>query len=144
MAAPSFSTRRQKAPQPPRKLYTVNEANRALPLVRRIVRDIVTAHRQAAATQAKLESAGNVRQAMAIQGDLEAAVDRLQGYVDELAELGCELKDYDLGLIDFPARHSGRAVWLCWRLGEEKVDQWHELHAGYSGRQPVAGWAEEL
>jgi hypothetical protein len=144
MAAPSFSTRRHKAAPRTRKLYTVAEANRALPLVRRIVRDIVATHRQAAETQARLESAANVRQAMAVQGELEATVDRLQDYVGELTALGCQLKDYDVGLIDFPSRSDGREIWLCWRLGEERVEYWHELHAGFSGRQPVTSLAPQI
>ena len=77
-----------------------------------------------------------------LQADLEAAVDRLQDYVQELGALGCELKDYEMGLIDFPGRHEGHAVCLCWKLGEEKIGFWHEIEAGLAGRQPVSKLVE--
>ena len=49
-----------------------------------------------------------------------------------------ELKDPRLGLVDFPMEYEGRVVLLCWHLGEPQVQFWHELDAGYAGRQPLA------
>ena len=74
----------------------------------------------------------------AAQARLEAAMHQLEDYVDELSEVGCDLKDYQTGLIDFIGRHQGRDICLCWKLGEERINFWHELDAGYRGRQPVA------
>lgn len=51
--------------------------------------------------------------------------------------LGCEVKDPELGLIDFPSLRDGREVYLCWRLGEERIAYWHDLETGYLGRQPL-------
>ncbi len=119
------------------------EANRSLPLVRRIVRNIVLTHRHAADLQAKLESSPNIKDAMHLQSDLELSIDRLQEYVEELNEVGCDLKDYESGLIDFPGRHQGREVCLCWRLGEDKVAHWHELQTGFAGRQPATSLEED-
>jgi hypothetical protein len=62
----------------------------------------------------------------------------MQEYVDELAKLGVDLKDPETGLVDFPCFHQGREVSLCWRLGEEKVEHWHEVQAGFSKRQPAS------
>ena len=70
-------------------------------------------------------------------GEFEALKERLQGYVHELTALGVELKDYLTGLIDFPARFDGRDVYLCWRLGEPEVAHWHEVDAGFAGRQKL-------
>ena len=137
MAAPKHYTPQPSVPPKSRRIFTVHEANRALPLVRRIVRDIVQTHQRAADTQEKLESAANIKDAMVVQNDLEATVDRLQEYVDELAGVGCDLKDYEMGLIDFPGRHCGREVCLCWKLGEEKIEYWHETESGYAGRQRI-------
>ena len=53
----------------------------------------------------------------------------------ELKNLGIELKDYDTGLIDFLCWMDGREVYLCWRLGESEVSHWHEIDAGFAGRQ---------
>ena len=62
---------------------------------------------------------------------------------DELRKLGVELKDHNTGLIDFPCRMGDREVYLCWRLGEPEVGYWHEVNAGFAGRQklPAGGVA---
>jgi hypothetical protein len=139
MAAPQFSTFEPKnRSNKSKRRYTLGEANRALPLVTRIVRDIVNAHERATQLQAKIEELPGAKEAAHAQDQLDSALDRLQDYVDELAALGVELKDYETGLIDFPGRHDGRDVCLCWKLGEERVGHWHEVHAGFAGRQPVS------
>src|SRR5687767_12538283 len=135
MAAPSTKTRKAT---PAKRKFTLAEANRALPLVSRIVRDIVNAHERATELQTKLEEALPAKLVAAAQEQLDSTLDRLQDYVDELDVLGIELKDYEAGLIDFRGRHQGRDVYLCWKLGEEKVSHWHEIQAGFSGRQPAS------
>ena len=55
----------------------------------------------------------------------------------ELQGLGIVLRDVDRGLIDFPAILEGREVYLCWQLGEGEIGYWHDLEAGYGGRQPL-------
>ena len=71
------------------------------------------------------------------QEGLEQAVAVLNSLGEEINELGCELKDIDQGLIDFRTEMDGREVYLCWKLGEERVEWWHELHTGFAGRQPL-------
>jgi hypothetical protein len=141
MAAPQFSTSKPQQLPKSRRRFTLAEANRSLPLVSRIVRDIVEAHDKATQLQRKLENC-TAKEATALQDRLDLALEHLQEYVDELVGIGIELKDYETGLIDFTARHQGRDVYLCWRLGEEKIDYWHELQAGFAGRQPVSTLAE--
>jgi hypothetical protein len=141
MPAPQFSTfeSKNRSNSKPKRRYTLAEANRALPLVTRIVRDIVNAHERATQLQAKIEELpAAAKDSAYAQDQLDSALDRLQDYVDELGTLGIELKDYETGLIDFPGRHEGRDVFLCWKLGEEKVGHWHEMHAGFAGRQPAS------
>lgn len=60
---------------------------------------------------------------------------RLEEFIRELGQLQVELKDPLLGLVDFPSRLEGREVYLCWQLGEAEVAHWHELDAGFAGRQ---------
>jgi hypothetical protein len=63
-----------------------------------------------------------------------------------LQEAGVQIKDPMAGLLDFPARRAGRVVLLCWRVGEPRLDHWHEMDAGLAGRQPVdedGPWEEE-
>src|SRR6266446_4005299 len=61
----------------------------------------------------------------------------LQALVAELEEFGCVLKDPDVGLIDFLSLRNGREIYLCWLLGEERINYWHYLDAGFAGRQPL-------
>jgi len=140
MAAPQFSTSGTK-PTKARRRFTLDQANKALPLVTRIVRDIVNTHERATQLQAKLEE--STGRESALQAQLDSALEQLQDYVDELGSIGVELKDYESGLIDFPGRHQGRDVYLCWKLGEDKVTHWHELHSGYAGRQSTSTLEED-
>jgi hypothetical protein len=113
-------------------------ANKTLPLVKRIVTDIVAAHDHALELQAKVERLRDGKDQNTVQTQLDGTLDRLQDLVDELTDVGCELKDYQTGLIDFIGRHQGREVYLCWKLGEEKIGYWHELNGGFAGRKPVS------
>ena len=138
MAAPSSSTPKRAASSRPVRRFTLDQANRALPLVRRIVTDIVRTHASAAEFRDLLDRAAGAREQQAIQRDMDRAVDRLAELIDELADIGVELKDYENGLVDFIGKHEGRDVYLCWKLGEERITRWHELTAGFAGRKPVS------
>ena len=70
-----------------------------------------------------------------VQAEFERDQQRMHEYEEELKNLGIELKDYDTGLIDFLCWMDGREVYLCWRLGESEVSHWHEIDAGFAGRQ---------
>jgi len=136
--------------QPKKKYFTVEQANQALPLVRAIVTDIVTHFRDVHERKERLmrirrRSGGATREAdnlyseevQQIEEELEKDVARLQDYVDELQSLGVEFKDYVRGLVDFPALIDGREVYLCWQLDEPEIGYWHELDAGFQGRQSL-------
>ncbi len=125
-------------PSQRRKVFTVAEANRTLPLVRRIVTDIVRTHERATELHAQLEDRACPIKRADTEVALENQVDKLTDLVDELRMVGCELKDYRQGLVDFVGKHQGREICLCWKLGEENVDWWHELHTGFAGRLPVS------
>ena len=72
-----------------------------------------------------------------LQKELEQLIQTMQALVDELSSFGCELKDPTIGLIDFLSMRNGREVYLCWYLGEERINFWHYLDAGFAGRQPL-------
>ncbi|HEX8913200.1 MAG TPA: DUF2203 domain-containing protein [Humisphaera sp.] len=135
----SVSTPRSK------RRFTLAEANRALPLVSRIVADIVRVHGEAVDLQSEIavNSGGSRKMHQALQARLDDQLARLEDFVDELTEIGCELKDYSVGLVDFVGRHQGRDVYLCWKLGEPEIGHWHELDAGAAGRQPVRTLRED-
>ena len=119
--------------------FTLSEANRALPLVTRIVRDIVQCHQASTEIQRRIDVFGEDSPKSAeLLKRRDNLLDQMVSYADELAFIGVELKDPETGLVDFPSRLDDRDIYLCWRLGEESVSHWHELHAGFSGRQPVS------
>ena len=132
------------------KTFTPEEANKTLPLVRRIVEDIARTSREwNAAREKRLDvlQEGRADRARELESQAEELCFQIEDYVRELEQLGCISKDPLRGLVDFPARLGGRTVFLCWRLGEAEVLHWHELDAGYRGRQPLAvgiGAGEEI
>jgi len=136
-ASPNSASKGSPAPRTVRR-FTLEQANSALPLVRRIVADIVQAHAVASERRDALERSSGTKESAAAQQALEMAIERLEDLVDELEDVGAELKDYQTGLIDFVGRHDGRDVYLCWKLGEDTITHWHELDAGFAGRKPVA------
>ena len=127
------------------KVFTVEQANQTLPLVRRIVEDVVQQHRLWREKILELDlvassvKAGEPRdRAEHLERDAQVLAREIDGFQRELEELGIQLKDRRLGLIDFPSEMNGRRILLCWRLGESEVQFWHEVDAGYAGRQPLS------
>jgi hypothetical protein len=132
----------------PKKFFTVAEANKRLPLVRVIVDDIVRLFTGVHDRRQRLE---RIRQSKPshregdvyseeldqIEEELEKDESRLRGFISELEDLGVEMKDPLVGLIDFPTKIDGREACLCWKLGEEEIGFWHELQAGFQGRQSL-------
>jgi hypothetical protein len=130
----------------PAKLFTVEEANRMLPLVRAIAADLADLsdsvmdrrHRLNHLTAGRELDDGDVYgdELAEVEKDLQRDTEKLQGYVEELRQLGVEPKGLD-GLVDFPSMLDGRVVYLCWKLGEPAILHWHEIDAGFQGRQPL-------
>ena len=69
---------------------------------------------------------------------MQGLVDQMQATVARIDGWGITLRDIDTGLIDFPALVNGRQVCLCWQLGEDEVEWWHEMSTGFAGRLPLA------
>jgi hypothetical protein len=126
------------------KRFTVEEANKTLPLVRRIVEDVVRQHRvwrekilelDLVASSSRAEESRT--RAQELEEDAQSIAREIDGYQRELEQLGIQLKDRKIGLVDFPSELGGKSVLLCWRLGEPEVQFWHDEDAGYAGRQPL-------
>src|SRR6266550_4203505 len=130
------ATPKSATPSRPRRRFTLQQANSTLPLVKRIVADIVRYHGSVTKLHKRLEGATGKEQ-QELQTELEKTIESLQEYVDELSDVGCELKDFPSGLVDFIGRHQGRDVCLCWKLGEDRIQFWHELQTGVAGRQSI-------
>jgi len=130
------------------RLFTLEHANRTLPLVRRIVRDIVRQHKKVSLLEEQCHGPEPVATGEAmdlLRWQYRSALEKLEGLIDELADIGCELKDLRRGLVDFRAMHRGRPIEFCWRLDEDRIIHWHDLNAGYHARTPIdAAFLREL
>ena len=117
--------------------YTLEEANAALPDLRERLARIRSSRQQV------LRSSARIREQVAADGggheghDYFDALAVLKAEVENLSERGIILRDPESGLVDFPAEIEGRRVYLCWRLGEERVGHWHDLDTGFIGRKPL-------
>ena len=103
--------------------FTPRQANEFLPEVKATVQRIISIKKEADGVK---------------EEEMTDAMERLGKEIQKLEELGCVLKDMNIGLIDFPAVRLGTRVWLCWKLDEANVSFWHELHEGFAGRKSVA------
>lgn len=112
--------------------FTPFEANRTLPLVRRIAADVLVRGRELR----RLARDGVEDAALPRVGVLQAELAELYG---ELERLGCSWRDlgFERGLVDFPARIAGRDVLLCWKSDEQHVTWYHDAEAGFAGRTPI-------
>jgi hypothetical protein len=129
----------------PRKYFTLAEANRTLPLVKRIVADITALHPrwrelvaqyELVAARAKPEWGESAEQ-VGLRTRIDAVAREIDRYLAELEQIGCVFKGFEQGLVDFYGKLEDRDIFWCWKVGEDRVEHWHELEAGYAGRQPV-------
>jgi hypothetical protein len=130
-----------------KRYFTVAEANATLPLLRSILRDVTELARELSDRHERLSRVqppptgklGDAYQEemQEIQAEFERGRERMEELIHELQGLGVELKDPYTGLVDFPCLRDGHEVYLCWRLGESEVAHWHELNAGFAGRQKL-------
>ena len=120
--------------------FSLHDANRVLPEIRGKVEKIVRIYKrlkkisdEERETLQAVKTAGNAP----VHPVYFRFLENLHSNLRDLTTIGCEVKDLETGLIDFPSIREGRTVYLCWRLGEDKVGHWHEVDAGFAGRQPV-------
>jgi hypothetical protein len=122
------------------RYYTLEEANALLPTLRPVVAQMLAARQRIIDAQPQLwpvlEKAignGGSRKAGAVLADFQ----KVEQSLKTIERLGLHLKDINTGLIDFLSRRDGREVYLCWRYDEPSVAHWHDLDAGFAGRQTL-------
>ncbi len=130
------------------RIFTLDEANSLLPRLRDILAELRAARERLLEAQSQLAQrihggarsnghvspGGDVDRLNAASSEAQAGIGRAVGAI---AELGCELKDPERGMVDFRTMRDGRVVYLCWLMHEPTVEWWHELDGGYRGRQPL-------
>ena len=118
------------------KYFTPPEAQKTLPLVKKIVKDILDTTKEmrliAEDVDGKIESGSTWNQ-------IQKMVSEVNGFIQELEEIGCLYKDWNftVGLVDFPSVIDGREVYLCWRSDEDEIKFYHGIEEGYTRRKPI-------
>jgi hypothetical protein len=130
------------------RFFTLAQAELLLPDVERVLREMIALKQEYQESELKIRKAtqrivslgGSLvdrRQFAADRSRRDSAEAALKDAISRVHEFGCQVKDLDMGLIDFPTRYRGREVLLCWKLGESGIRFWHGLEEGFRGRKPV-------
>ena len=126
------------------KYFTVDEAHRALTLIRPIVQDILSKMKRAQEiqenvklTKSQLMSDRRETELLTALRQAEQLLNEIEYHIKELEGVGVLLRDLNCGLVDFPCLHDGRVVYLCWRIDESSINFWHELESGFAGRKTI-------
>jgi hypothetical protein len=129
--------------KPAMPYFTLEQANATLPYVRSIVTDVVGAYDEWRDCVARYEvmaaksrsDVGETDEQIALRTEVDRIARRIGDYLSELESVGCTFKGFDDGIVDFLSQRDGRDIYLCWKLGEPEITHWHELDAGFAGRQ---------
>jgi hypothetical protein len=115
------------------KYFTPDEARKTLPLVNKIVKDILSTTRE---MRLLAEEIGPYAED---NDKIKKMAADVEGFMSELEEIGCFFKDWNftIGLVDFPAMIDGEEVFLCWKSDEEDVRYYHRVEEGFAGRKPL-------
>ncbi|HEY7032810.1 MAG TPA: DUF2203 domain-containing protein [Thermomicrobiales bacterium] len=132
------------ADHPDVRLFTVAEANALLPVIQPTLESLRELKEQLDTARVELDrftpamrGNGHGMDVLALERQIAELITQISAGIDEIASLGIELKDLNRGLIDFPSVRDDRIVYLCWRLGEDRIAYWHDLDAGFAGRRPI-------
>jgi len=130
------------------KTFTLDEAQSMLPLVESLLNRAIESKQAAEAVDAELSALArrihmsggmivDVAKVAARRSELEKHIQRARETVQEIDEIGVQIKDLDTGLLDFPCRVDDEIVLLCWKSGETAIEHWHTEESGFKGRQPI-------
>ena len=130
------------------KTFTLDEAQAMLPLVEKLLNRALESKRAAESIDQELtELARRIHMAggmmvdvvkvAAQRSEMQAQIQRARETLQEIDEIGVQIKDLDTGLLDFPCRMEEEIVLLCWKSGESAIEHWHTVESGFKGRQPI-------
>lgn len=124
-----------------RRFLSYEEASARLPVVREAVLELRALRDRLQSLREALEGASPERRGT-LEREAEAVLEDMARAIRRIEDAGGELKDLELGLVDFLTLRAGEPVYYCWRLGEPRIQYWHRLDDGYAGRKPIdpEGW----
>ena len=122
------------------RYFSLSDANEALKVIRPIMDDVQAVRQKILANQPEAwpaieQSAGNGGNK--VLSRMVADFEKIDALIHQILDTGVQIKDINSGLLDFSAMRNGREVYLCWQYGEGDIAFWHEIDAGYAGRQPI-------
>lgn len=121
-------------------LFTLEEANRLIPVLRPLLQKLTSLRNELNALQPEIQQA---RKNALMDGGAQAGsdyirlLDRFNQVLSKIERTGVLVKDFRIGLCDFPHIRDGRLIYLCWRMDEEEIRYWHETDTGFAGRKPI-------
>jgi hypothetical protein len=130
------------------RTFTLAEAQRLLPILESLLKTAINSKQLIEEVDSELQDLGhriflnggtlvNVLEVARRKSEREKAVQRAKDAVAEIHATGVQVKDLDIGLLDFPCKVEGEIILLCWKLGEEKIAHWHSPEEGFAGRKPI-------
>jgi hypothetical protein len=128
--------------------FTIKEAESLIPLLDRLLREAISMKMEYEEAEQILQSMNervvmmgglriNRNQAVEARGRREVSAARMKSALERVQGTGCQVKDLDIGLIDFPTMYRGTEVLMCWKLGETAIEFWHGVDEGFRGRKPI-------
>jgi len=130
------------------RTFSLEEAQTLLPVLESLLRNAINGKKiieevdgefQATAHKVFLKGGTllNIVHLARRKAQREKAVQRVKDAVAEIDATGVQVKDLDIGLLDFPCRVDGEIILLCWKLGEATISHWHSAEEGFAGRKPI-------
>jgi len=130
------------------RTFTLREAQDLLPVLESLLRSAIDGKKLIESVDGEFQELAhrvflrgglfvNVVQTARRKAEREKAIQRVKDAIAEIDATGVQVKDLDIGLLDFPCEVEGRTVLLCWKLGEQGITHWHGVSEGFAGRKPI-------
>lgn len=130
------------------RTFTLDEAQALLPVLESLLRTSIDGKKLIETVDGELQElahrvflAGgmrlNILNLARRKAEREKAIQRVKDAMAEIDAMGVQVKDLDIGLLDFPCEVEGRTILLCWKLGEKEIAHWHSISEGFAGRKPI-------
>ena len=130
------------------RTFTLDEAQDLLPVLESLLRTAIDGKKQIESAEAELQAVAhriflnggmslNIVYLARRKAEREKALQQVKDAMAEIDAIGVQVKDLDIGLLDFPCEVDGQTVLLCWKLGEKAITHWHGVSEGFAGRKPI-------
>jgi hypothetical protein len=130
------------------RTFTLQDAQMLLPTLESLLRTAISSKKLIEEVDTEMQDLAhrvflnggtliNVVEVARRKAEREKAVQRAKDAIAEIHSTGVQVKDIDIGLLDFPCKVEGEILLLCWKLGEEKITHWHSTEEGFAGRKPI-------